>query len=62
MLRIAGMGYRIVLMEHDALGIVVRQESAQDDMQTLIEEMRRPPDWLPDIPLDAEASVGETYS
>jgi DNA polymerase len=62
MLRIAGMGYRIVLMEHDALGIVVREESAQDDMQTLIEEMRRPPDWLPDIPLDAEASVGETYS
>jgi DNA polymerase len=62
MLRIAGMGYRIVLMEHDALGIVVREESAQDDMQTLIEEMRRPPDWLPDIPLDAEASLGETYS
>jgi DNA polymerase len=62
MLRIAGMGYRIVLMEHDALGVVVRQESAQDDMQALIEEMRRPPGWLPDIPLDAEASVGETYS
>jgi DNA polymerase family A len=62
MLRLADMGYRIVLMEHDAIAVVVREKSAERDLKVVLEEMRRPPAWLPDIPLDAEATVGETYS
>lgn len=62
MLRLKERGYRIVLMEHDAVAVVVREESAQDDMQVILAEMQRSPTWLPDIPLDAEASCAETYS
>ena len=62
MLRLNSMGYRIVLMEHDAIAVVVREESAEKDMEIVLEEMRRPPLWLPEIPLDAEATMGETYS
>jgi len=62
MLRLTDMGYRVVLMEHDALGVLVREETAQDDLKVILAEMRRAPDWLPDIPLDAEGQVGETYS
>jgi DNA polymerase len=62
MLRLADKGYRIALMEHDALAVVVRNESAQADLQVVLAEMQRSPDWLPDIPLDAEATMGPTYS
>jgi hypothetical protein len=62
MLRLTDMGYRVVLMEHDALGVLVCEETAQDDLKVILAEMRRAPDWLPDIPLDAEGQVGETYA
>ena len=62
MLRIAGLGYRIVLMEHDSVGVLVREQTAEQDLAVILAEMRRAPDWLPDIPLDAEATMGETYS
>jgi DNA polymerase len=62
MLRIARMGYRIVLMEHDAIGVLVRDGTAEHDLDVILAEMRRAPTWLPDIPLDAEATMGETYS
>jgi len=62
MLRLTDMGYRVVLMEHDALGVLVREATAEQDLQVILTEMRRAPDWLPDIPLDAEGQVGETYS
>ena len=56
------MGYRIVLMEHDALGIVVRNESAARDCAAILAEMKRAPRWLPEITLDAEATMGESYA
>jgi len=49
-------------MEHDALGIVVRNETAEHDCDVILEEMRRPPEWCPKIPLDAEATMGESYA
>jgi hypothetical protein len=42
--------------------VLVREQSAEQDLQVILEEMRRSPAWLPDIPLDAEATMGETYS
>ena len=61
-LRLADMGYRVVLMEHDALGIVVRNETAEHDCDVILAEMKRAPIWLPEIPLDAEATMGESYA
>lgn len=62
MLRLQDRGYHIALMEHDAVAVVVKEENAEHDLQVVLTEMRRAPDWLPDIPLDAEGSVKETYS
>jgi len=62
MLRLHDQGYRIALMEHDAVAVVVREERAELDLENILAEMRQPPDWCPDIPLDAEATMGESYS
>ena len=62
MLRLQDKGYRIVLMEHDCLGVLVRNESAERDREIILEEMRRPPEWCPGIPLDAEATMGDSYA
>ena len=62
MLRLRALGYRIVLTEHDALAIVVPLDRAENDMQVVLREMQRAPEWLPDIPLGAEGSYGERYS
>ena len=61
-LRLADMGYRVVLFEHDALGIIVRNETAKHDRDVILHEMQRSPAWLPEIPLDAEATMGESYA
>ena len=60
-LRLNDLGYRVVLMEHDALGVLVRNETAERDMGIIISEMRRSPAWLSEIPLDCEATMGDTY-
>ena len=61
-LRLDSLGYRVVLMEHDALGVLVRNETAERDRAIILEEMRRPPVWCAGIPLDAEATMGESYA
>jgi len=62
MLRIKDLGYRIVLMEHDAIAVLTDEKTAEHDLAVILEEMRRPPAWCPDIPLDAEGSIGECYA
>jgi hypothetical protein len=52
----------VVLMEHDALGVLVRNETAERDRAIILEEMRRSPVWCAGIPLDAEATMGESYA
>jgi DNA polymerase len=62
MLRLKAKGYRIVLMEHDAIAVLVEESKVDKCVQEVREEMTRSPSWCPDIPLDCEISVGETYS
>ena len=44
------------------LGIVVRNETAEHDRDVILAEMKRAPQWCPEIPLDAEATMGESYA
>jgi DNA polymerase len=63
MLRIHKAGHRIVLQEHDAIAVLVVDDgNSAATLKYLIEEMRAPPSWAPDLPLDAEGTMGETYS
>jgi hypothetical protein len=61
MVRIAKR-YQIALSIHDALYIVVPEGEAQDALDYLIEEMCKPPTWMPDIPLAAEGGWGRSIA
>jgi DNA polymerase len=61
MVRIAKR-YQIALSIHDALYIVVPEVEAQDALDYLIEEMCKPPLWMPDIPLAAEGGWGRSIA
>ena len=62
MLRIRQRGLRIILNEHDAVGVLVPIDGNEENvLQTIIEDMRRPPDWAPDLPLDAEGKLARTW-
>jgi len=46
---------------HDELIYVVDECDAEAFMKIVVEEMRRPPKWMPDAPLDAEGGIGSSY-
>lgn len=54
--------YPIVLTVHDAVYILAEQSEAESAMEFVLKEMRTPPAWMPDIPLDAEAAFGSTLA
>ena len=52
----------IALTIHDALYVCVPTDIAEEVRRFIITELRRPPAWLPDIPLDAEGGIGGNLS
>jgi hypothetical protein len=60
-MRISARGYRFNSQAHDELIWVVPDDKVEDCMRVALEEMRRPPTWGPDIPLNAECSFGQSY-
>lgn len=49
-------GYRFKLQAHDELVYLLRQKDVDEVSQTIHTEMRRPPSWGKDIPLDVDIS------
>jgi DNA polymerase len=63
MLRIIARGFRVVTTSHDELVILIPNDNrAKDMLEWCRLEMARTPDWLPGIPLDAEAHLSANYS
>jgi hypothetical protein len=61
--RITGMGYRVLNWPYDELLLLIPKDGKEEQhMERCAIEMKRTPDWLPGIPLDAEWSLGERYS
>jgi DNA polymerase len=61
--RIVALGYRVVNCTHDELLVLIPDDAhAQENLERCRQEMIREPTWLPGIPLDAEASLGQRYS
>lgn len=48
-----------VLQVHDELAFVVRDDEVQCALQYIADEMRQTPEWMPWLPLDVEADVGQ---
>ena len=60
MLKIAKK-YRVTMTVHDAVGCVVPEDEANEAQQFIESCMRWRPDWAPDLPLDCESGVGDSY-
>ncbi len=59
--RLAKQGLRWVLQAHDELVFVVPTTEVDAAKKTILEEMIRPPLWMPGLPLAAEVGVGDNY-
>lgn len=46
---------------HDELVYVVQEHLAEQVRDLVVEEMAKPPAWLPDVPFAAEGHIGQTY-
>ena len=51
----------MAMQVHDELIYVIPEGIVDQFRPIVLQEMRRPPIWMPDIPLDAEAGVGDNY-
>jgi hypothetical protein len=52
--------HRVLLTIHDALYIVTPEDQADAALRLVINELRTPPKWMPNIPLDAEGGYGKS--
>jgi DNA polymerase len=59
--RLAARGVPIKLNVHDEWVTCVSIKHAATVVQLFAEEMRRPPVWCPDMPLNCEIDVGVSY-
>jgi len=60
--RTAQFGYNLAHQVHDEIVYVVREEHADEIKQILLEEMARRPEWGVNLPLAAEAGIGQNYA
>ena len=62
MVRLNRAGLRTLNYTYDELLLLIPKDShAQEALEFAKNEMRRPPEWLPEIPLDAEGALQERY-
>ena len=62
MLRVDEAGYPIILHVHDELVCEVPEEQAEQALSDIMKIMSTPPEWIPDIPLSAEAHILDAYT
>jgi DNA polymerase len=57
----ASKKYHVIGTVHDELLLLVPEADAEQALVDVIEIMRTPPEWAPDLPLDAEGGIGDSY-
>jgi DNA polymerase len=57
----ASKKYHVVGTVHDELLLLVPEADAEQALADVIDIMRTPPAWAPDLPLDAEGGIGDSY-
>ena len=53
--------YRVVLTVHDAVACIAREEDKEEAVQYVMDCMRWRPEWAKTLPLNCEASFGNSY-
>ena len=59
--RLEKRGLEIIFHVHDEVVVEVDEEKAEEVLELVIQEMKTPPKWIPDIPLDAEGKILDRY-
>lgn len=54
--------YPIVLLVHDEVVYLAKEEEAEEALAFGLKCLRKPPSWCPDIPLDAEGGTAKSYT
>jgi len=52
----------VVLTVHDEIISLASKENPNETLDQILAIMKKPPDWCPDLPLDAEGHFGKVYS
>ena len=55
-------GLDVVLTVHDEIISLASKENPNETLDQILAIMKKPPDWCPDLPLDAEGHFGKVYS
>jgi DNA polymerase len=53
--------YHVVGTVHDEVLLLVKEDCAEQALKELLTLMRTPPEWAPDLPLDGEGGVADSY-
>jgi DNA polymerase III epsilon subunit-like protein len=56
-----GRKYHVVGTVHDECILLVPDAQAETALEELLTLMRTPPEWAPDLPLDGEGGIAESY-
>lgn len=56
-----GKHYPLAHMVHDELVYVVKDQDAQEVLDTVQQRMRTPPDWWPELPTWSTGDIAQTY-
>jgi DNA polymerase len=56
------IGGRVWLMAHDEVCTVVPEDCAEEAKAKMLQIMSVPPAWAPDLPVAAEAGIGDNYA
>lgn len=60
-LRVEEAGYPVLFHVHDELTALVPENKAEEALKTILHIMRTPPDFMSDLPLDAEGGIYDSY-
>lgn len=58
---VAPLGGRLLMMSHDEVVVLAPKLVAEQVAALAVSEMRIPPDWCADIPLNASVGIGQSY-
>jgi len=62
LVRINAAGHNVIMHVHDEIVVEADADTADADLEDIIKIMSTPPEWIPDIPLDAEGSILTRYT
>ena len=62
LVRVVAAGHNVIMHVHDEIVVEADADNADAALEDVIKIMSTPPEWIPDIPLDAEGTTLTRYT